>query len=148
MVGYELRVVHWVRVRASKYVLVQVNSLLHCDATFRFCNWCCLVGVFKGILCAFFIIVGSGSLKRVPIKTGNYVQDCPNSWCIVKTKDPMERQEHCPKLQNQNDAFIGHFNLPVRVRKMDPYSRVREEDTSYRNEMLPKTAGHLIQGSC
>ena len=27
-------------------------------------------------------------------------------------------------------------------------SRVREEDTSYRNEMLPKTFGHLLQGSC
>ena len=28
---------------------------------------------------------------------------------------------------------------------MDPYSRVREEDTSYRNETLPKTFGHLLQ---
>ena len=31
---------------------------------------------------------------------------------------------------------------------MDPYSRVREIDTSYRNETLPKTSGHLLQGSC
>ena len=31
---------------------------------------------------------------------------------------------------------------------MDPCSRVKEEDTSYRNEMLPKTSGHLLQRSC
>ena len=42
------------------------------------------------------------------IKTGNSVQDCPNSWCIVKIQDHMERQEHCLQLQNQNDAFLGH----------------------------------------
>ena len=28
---------------------------------------------------------------------------------------------------------------------MDPYSRVREKDRSYRNEMLSKTFGHLLQ---
>ena len=26
---------------------------------------------------------------------------------------------------------------------MDPYSRIRGEDTSYRNEMLPETFGHV-----
>ena len=63
----------------------------------------------------------------------------------LKTK---ESQEHCPQLQNQNDAFFGHFNLPVRLQNMDPHSRVREQDTSYRNEMLSKTSGHLLHGSC
>ena len=65
-----------------------------------------------------------------------------------QTQDHAKRQEHCPQLQNQNDAFLGLLNLPVRMRNMDPYSRVREEDTSYRNEMLPKTFGHLLQRSC
>ena len=60
----------------------------------------------------------------------------------------IERQEHCPQLQNQNDAFLGHFNLPVRLQNMEPYSRVREEDASHRNEMLSKTSGHLLQRSC
>ena len=32
----------------------------------------------------------------------------------MKTQDNMERQVHCPQLQNQTDVFIGHFNLPVR----------------------------------
>ena len=31
---------------------------------------------------------------------------------------------------------------------MDPDSRVRKKDTSYRNEMLLKTCGHLLQRSC
>ena len=31
---------------------------------------------------------------------------------------------------------------------MDPYSIVRENVASYRNEILPKTFGHLLQGSC
>ena len=79
------------------------------------------------------------------IKTGNSVQDCPNSWCIVKTQDHMERQGHCPQLQNQNDAFLGHFNLPVCVRNMDPYRRAREEDTNYRHGMLPKTSGIMLR---
>ena len=48
----------------------------------------------------------------------------------LKTK---ESQEHWPQLQNKNDAFFSHFNLPVRLQNMDPYSRVREQDTSYRN---------------
>ena len=60
----------------------------------------------------------------------------------------MERQEHFPQLQNHNDAILGHFNLPVRVRNMEPYSRVREEDTSYRDNMLPKTFEHLLYGAC
>ena len=55
----------------------------------------------------------------------------------------MERQEHCPQLQNQNDAFLDHFNLHVRVRNMDPYSMI-QDDTSYSNEMLPKTSKHLL----
>ena len=76
------------------------------------------------------------------------VQDCPNSWCTVKTQDRMERQEHCPQLQNQNDAFLCHFNLTVRVLNMHPCSTVREEDTRYRNEMLPKASRHPLQGSC
>ena len=78
------------------------------------------------------------------IKTGNSVQDCQTVGALSKLKTIMERQEHCPQLLNQNDAFLDHFSLPVRVRNMDPYSRVREEDTSYRNEMLPKTFGHLL----
>ena len=76
------------------------------------------------------------------------VQDCPNSWCTVKTQDRMERQEHCPQLQNQNDVLLCHFNLTVRVLNMHPCSTVREEDTRYRNEMLPKACRHPLQGSC
>ena len=60
-----------------------------------------------------------------------------------KLKDYMERQEHCPQLQNQKGAYVGHFSLPVRERNMDPYSRIRGKDTSYRNEMLPKAFGHV-----
>ena len=60
----------------------------------------------------------------------------------------MERQEHCLQLQNQNDAFLGHFNLLVRLQNMDHHSRGREKDTSYRNEMLLKTSGYLLEGSC
>ena len=60
----------------------------------------------------------------------------------------MERQEHCPQLQNQNGAFLGHFNLPALVRNMDNCSRVIEEDTTYGNEMPPDTPGHLLQGLC
>ena len=40
----------------------------------------------------------------------------------LKTK---ESQEHCLQLQKQNDAFLGHFNLPVRLQNMDHYSRGR-----------------------
>ena len=47
------------------------------------------------------------------------------------------RQEDCPRLQNQNNAILGDFNLPARVQLLDPYSR----DTGYRNKMLPKTSG-------
>ena len=69
----------------------------------------------------------------------------------------MERQEHCPKLQNLNDAFLDYFNLPVRVRNMDPYRGVREEDTCYRrlhgisyrdhvtNEEVRNTIRHIIE---
>ena len=32
----------------------------------------------------------------------------------MKTQDDMERQGHCPQLQNQTDVFLGHSNLPVR----------------------------------
>ena len=46
------------------------------------------------------------------------------------------KNTNIPQLQNQNDAFLGHFNLPVRVRNMGRYNRVRKEDTSYRIEML------------
>ena len=60
----------------------------------------------------------------------------------------METKEYCPQLQNKNDAFLGHFNLLVRVSNMDPYRGVREKDPSYRNEMLPETFGRLLQGSC
>ena len=67
---------------------------------------------------------------------------------LSKLKTIMERQEHYPHLQNQNDWLLGHLNLPVRMPNMDPYCRVREEDTSYRNEMLPKASRHLLQGSC
>ena len=71
-----------------------------------------------------------------------------NNWCIDKAQDHMERQEHCTKFQNQTDAILGHLNFPVRLRDMDPHSRVREKDTNYRNEMLSKTLGHLLQRSC
>ena len=57
----------------------------------------------------------------------------------------MERQEHCTQFQNQTDAILGHLNFPVRLWNMDPHSRIREKDTNYRNEMLPKTLGHLLQ---
>ena len=77
-----------------------------------------------------------------------YVQNCPNNWCIDKAQDHMERQEHCTQFQNQTDAILGHLNFPVRLWDMDPHSRVREKDTNYRNEMLSKTFGHLLQGSC
>ena len=60
----------------------------------------------------------------------------------------MERQEHCTQFPNQVDTFLGHFNFPVCLWDMDPYSRVREKDTNYRNEMLSKTFGHLLQRSC
>ena len=60
----------------------------------------------------------------------------------------MERQEHCTQFQNQTDAILGHLNFPVRLRDMDPHSRVREKDTNYRNEMLSKTLGHPLQRSC
>ena len=53
----------------------------------------------------------------------------------------MERQEHCTQFQNQTDAILGHLNFPVRLWNMDPHSRIREKDTNYRNEMLPKTLG-------
>ena len=61
------------------------------------------------------------------------------------------------KDQTGTDAFLGHFNLPVTMGNIDPYCRVREEDTSYRvreedtsyrNQMLSKTSGHLLHGSC
>ena len=90
----------------------------------------------------------SYSYDRWRIKTRNSVQDCPNSWCIVKTQDHIERQKHCLQLQNQDEAFLDHLNLLVRVLNMGLYSRVREEDTSYRNKTLPKTSGHLLQGCC
>ena len=60
----------------------------------------------------------------------------------------MERQEHFPQHRNHNDAILGHFNLPVHVQNMEPDSRVREEDTSYRDNMLPRTFEHLLYGSC
>ena len=65
-----------------------------------------------------------------------------------QAQDYMERQEHCTQFQNQADVFLGHFSFPVRLWDMDPYSRVREKDTSYRNEMFSKTFGHLLQRSC
>ena len=81
------------------------------------------------------------------IKTENSVQDCPNSWCIVKTQDHGKTgKTRTFPAADQNDEFLGHFNLPVR--NMDPYSRVKGENTSCRNEMLSKTFEHLLQGSC
>ena len=56
-------------------------------------------------------------------------------------------EEYCTQFQNQTDAILGHLNFPVRLWNMDPHSRIREKDTNYRNEMLPKTLGHLLQRS-
>ena len=73
--------------------------------------------------------------------------------CPGSPKQLVHYQSSRPLWKDNNialsyDAFLGHFNLPVRVRNMVPYSRIREEDTSYRDEMFPKTFGHLLQGSC
>ena len=61
---------------------------------------------------------------------------------IAQTIGALSRQEHCPQLQNQ--TFLGYFNLPACVWIMEPYSRVIEKDTNYRNEMLSKTFEHLL----
>ena len=49
---------------------------------------------------------------------------------LSKLKTIILIREHRPQLQNQNDAFLDHFNLPVPVWNMGPYSRVGEKDSS------------------
>ena len=59
----------------------------------------------------------------------------------------MERQGHCP-LAPKSDWCVPWSFQSSCTQNMDPYSRVEEEDTSYRKEMLPKTSSHLLQRSC